>query len=64
VAIAIVRGALLRIAQGFVSLAQFLEVFFRGFVARVLVRMMFDGQFAIGLLDLFLVRVALTPRTS
>src|SRR5204862_2857717 len=47
--ILIVSGALLRIAQRFVGFADLLELFFGGFVAGVLVRVVFDREFAIGL---------------
>lgn len=48
---AVVAGALLRVAQGFVGLADFLEVVGRGGVIRVLVRVVHNGEFAVGFLD-------------
>src|SRR5256884_618935 len=47
----VVRGPFLRIAQRFVGFPQFFEFFLGGFVAGILIRMVFDGQFAIGLFD-------------
>ena len=41
----------MRVAQGLVGLAEFLEFFLGGLVARIFVRMKFDGQLAVGLLD-------------
>ena len=50
-AVLVVGGALLRVAQDFVGLAQFLELLLGGFVARVLVRVILDRELAVGLLD-------------
>ena len=51
VAVLVVSGALLRVAQGFVGLAQLLELLFRSFVARILVRMVLRRELAVCLLD-------------
>ena len=59
VAVLVVSGALLRVAQCFVSFAQFLELFFGGMISRIFVGMIFDRQFAVGLLDLLLAGGAL-----
>jgi hypothetical protein len=53
-AVAIVGGAVLRVHQDLVSFADFLELVFAGFVVRVAVGMKFEGQFAVGLLDVLL----------
>ena len=45
----VVSGALLRLTQGLVGLAQFLETFLRGLVTGVFVRMIFDREFAVSL---------------
>ena len=58
VAVLVVGGAFLRVAQGFISLAQFLEFFLGGLVTRIFVGMIFQGQLAIGLLDLLLAGIA------
>ena len=42
VAVLVVGGALLRIAQNFVGFAQFFEAFFGRFIVRVLVRMILN----------------------
>ena len=42
VAVLVVGGAFLRIAQNFVSLTQLLELFFSVFVSRILVRMILN----------------------
>ena len=59
VAVLVVGGALLRVAQDFVGFAEFLEFFLGRLVAGILVRMKFDRQLAVGLLDLLDVRGAL-----
>ena len=65
VAVLVVGGAFLRVAQRLVGLAQFLEFFLGGLVARIFVRVKFDGQLAVGLLDFLVARRSrLTPRTS
>src|SRR5581483_11368583 len=46
--ITVIGGAFLRVAQGLVSLAQFLELFLRGLVARIFVRMELHSQLAVG----------------
>ena len=56
VAVLIVGGALLRIAQGLVGFAEFLELFLGGLVARVFVRVMLHRELAVGLLDFILAR--------
>ena len=43
VAVLVVSGALLRVIEHFVGLTQFFEAFFGGLIARVFVRMKFDG---------------------
>ena len=58
VAVLVVGGAFLRIAQRLVSLAEFLEFFLGGLVARIFVRMKFHGQLAVGLLDFLVVGLA------
>ena len=51
VAVLIVSGPLLGVVEHFVCFAQFLELLFGGFVSRVLVRVMLEGQFPVSLLD-------------
>ena len=58
VAVLIVGRAFLRVAQGLVGLADFLEFFLGGFVARIFVRMKFDGQLAVSLFDFLVAGVA------
>ena len=48
VAVLVVGGPLLRIAQGLVSLSDLLEFVLGRFIARIFVRMKLHGQFAIG----------------
>ncbi len=50
-AVLIVGGAFLRIAQRFVGFAKFLEFFLGGVVARIFVRVIFYGELAIGFFD-------------
>ncbi len=57
VAVLIVSGPLLRVVEHFVCLPQFLELFFGRFVSGILVRVILDGQFAVGLLDFVRPRV-------
>ena len=52
VAVLVVGGAFLRVAQDLVSLAKFLEFFLCRVVARIFVRMMFHGQLAVSFFDL------------
>src|SRR5579863_2911291 len=47
----VVRGALLGIGEDLVGFLGFLEVFFRGLVAGVAIRVMLHGEPAVGLLD-------------
>ena len=61
-AVLIVGGALLRIAQGFVGLAEFLEFFLGGLVARIFVRVKFHGQLAVSLLDFLVAGVAVNAQ--
>jgi hypothetical protein len=58
VAVLVVSGALLRVAQRFIGFAQFFELLLGSLVARILVGMIFDGQFPIRLLDFLLAGVA------
>ena len=58
VAVLIVSGAFLRVAQGLVSLAEFLEFFLGGLVARIFVRMIFYGELAVGFFDFLGSRLA------
>ena len=51
VAILIVGSAFLRVGKHLVGFAEFLELFLRSLVAGVFVRVIFDGQLAVGLLD-------------
>jgi hypothetical protein len=53
-AVLIVSGSFLRVAEGFVSFSKFFEFVFRRLVSRVLVRMILEGELAIGFLDLLL----------
>src|SRR5205085_12032301 len=57
-AVLIVGGPFLRVAQRFVGFAQFLELLLGGFVAGIFVGMVFDGQLAVGFFDLLLAGVA------
>ncbi len=59
VAMLVVERALLRIAQDFVSLTEFLEALFGGFIAGILVRVKLERELAIGLLDLVRLRIPL-----
>ena len=47
----VIGGALLRIAQGLISFTNLLEILLGSFVAGILVRVIFDRQLAVGLLD-------------
>ena len=49
---AVVLGALLVVLEHFIGLCGLLELLFRRRVARVFVRVVFEGQFAVGLLDI------------
>ena len=60
-AVPVVSGPRLRIAQGFVGFAQFLEFFLGGFVAGIFIGMILEGQFAIGLFDFLLAGAAVHP---
>lgn len=51
VAVLIVGGALLGIAEDFVGFADFLEFFLGGFVAGIFIGMVFNGEFAVRLFD-------------
>ena len=57
-AVLVISGAFLRVAQRLVSLAQFLEFFLGGLVARIFVRMKFHRELAIGFFDFLLARFA------
>src|SRR5438552_1724834 len=59
VAVLVISGALLRVAQRFIGFTQFFELFLGGLVARIFVGMIFAGQFPVGLLDFVLTGVAL-----
>ncbi|MCY1368905.1 hypothetical protein D9M69_559170 [compost metagenome] len=54
-AVAVIRGALLLIAQDLVGFLGFLELLFGFFAVRIAVRMVFHGQLSIGLFE-FVVR--------
>ncbi|KAL8990301.1 MAG: hypothetical protein Q9177_001009, partial [Variospora cf. flavescens] len=56
---AIIPRPLLRIAQAFIRLANLLELLRGRLVARVLVRVVHDGELAVGLFDLVVARVPL-----
>src|SRR5439155_4550048 len=60
-AVLVVSSPRLRIAQGFVGFAQFLEFFLGGFVAGIFVGMILEGHLAIGLFDFLLTGVAVHP---
>ncbi len=51
-AVAVVGGAFVGIAERFVGFAEFLELVLGGVVARVFVRVEFHREFAVGLFDL------------
>ena len=51
VAVLVVSGALLRVAQNFVGVAQLLELFLGRFVARIFVRVKFHREAAVGFLE-------------
>jgi hypothetical protein len=53
VAVKIIKTPFFGIVQNFVSLGRFLELFFRLFVPGIAVRMVFQGELALLLLDLF-----------
>ena len=62
--IPVISGPALGIDQHFIGFADLLELLLARLVVRIAVRMIFKGQFAIGLLQLFLVGFRVTPRTS
>jgi hypothetical protein len=53
VAVLVISPALLWITQDLIGFAEFLELFLRSFIARVFVRMVFNRQFPVSLLDFF-----------
>ena len=57
VAVLVVGGAFLRVAQDFVGMAEFLEIFLGNLVARVFVRVKFHGLLAVGFFDFVVARV-------
>ena len=59
VTVLVVERAFLRVAQDVIGLAQLLELLLGGFVSRVLIRMMFDRERPVGLLDVVRPRAAL-----
>ena len=61
VAVAIISSAFLRIAQGLVGLAKFLETILGCMITRVLVRMKLHREFAIGPLYILLAGLSLDP---
>ncbi len=61
-AVLVVSRAFLRVIENFVGLAQFFEAFFRCLVARIFIRMKFDGKFSVGLLYFLFVCVPLHPK--
>ena len=63
-AVAIIGGALVGIAQDLIGLAGLLELLFRGVIAGVAVRMIFERLLAISALQLLLAGFAQTPSTS
>ena len=56
---AVIHAALFRIGKDGISLAAFLELFFRIGIVRIAVRMKLHGQLAIGALDLLIAGAAL-----
>jgi hypothetical protein len=54
VAEAVIRGLLVRIREHLVGLSQLLELLFRGRIVRIAVRVVLQGQLAVGLLDLII----------
>ncbi len=61
-AVAVVSGALVGVAQHLVGLAGLLELLFRRVVARVAVRMVLERLLAIGALQLLVAHLASTRR--
>ena len=57
-AVTVVRGALVRVAQHLVRLARLLESLFRGMIAGITVRMILERQLAIGTLQLLVAGLA------
>ena len=53
VAVAIISGSLVGVAQGLVGFSEFLEFILSGVVARVLVRVEFHRQLAVRFFDFF-----------
>ena len=51
VAVLIVGGAFLRLTQSFVGFTQLFEFFFGGFIAGILVGVIFDGELPVSLFD-------------
>jgi len=51
---AVVSGLFVRIGKHLVGLSQLLELLFRGRIVRIAVRMVLQGQLAVGLLDLII----------
>ena len=58
VAVLVVGGALLGVAQNLIGMAELLEIFLGGLVAGVFVRMKFYRLFAVGFFDFVVVRAA------
>ncbi|MCG3146785.1 MAG: hypothetical protein PCFJNLEI_00219 [Verrucomicrobiae bacterium] len=56
---AVVGGAFLRVGEGFVGFAEFLEFFLSSVIAGIFVGMIFDGELAVGFLDVLRCRAAL-----
>ena len=59
VPVAVVGGALIRVAEGLVGLTEFFEFLLRLVVAGVFVWMVFDGQLAVGALQILLADIAI-----
>ena len=51
---AVVSGLFVRIGKHLVGLSQLLELLFRGRIVRIAVRVVLQGQLAVGLLDLII----------
>ena len=64
VAVLVISRAFLRVAQGLVSFAEFLELFLGRFVARIFVRVKFHGELAVGFFISSSLAPRLTPRIS
>ena len=62
VTVAVIGGALIRVAQSLIGLAEFFEFLLRLVIARVFVRMVFDSQLAVGALQILLADISIDAK--